>query len=80
MKIYSNQNVNAEQVTPFPDEVHATEQDWWMIYDADTKVITIEPLQCSGYTSSPMTMVIADTKEELEKYIADHGLILDSSG
>jgi len=74
MKIYSNQNVNAEQVIPFPDEVHTTEQDWWMIYNADTKLITIEPLQCSGYTSSPFTMVISDRKEELDQYIADHGL------
>ena len=74
MKIYSNQNVNVEQVIPFPDEVHTTDQEWWMIYDADTKVIVIEPLQCSGYTSSPFTMVIADTREELEQYITDHGL------
>ena len=74
MKIYPNQNVNVEQVIPFPDEVHTTDQEWWMIYDADTRVIVIEPLQCSGYTSSPFTMVIADTKEELEQYITDHGL------
>jgi hypothetical protein len=74
MRIYSNQNINAEHVIPFPDEVHTTEQEWWMIYNADTKVIVIEPLQCSGYTSSPFTMVIADTKEELDQYIADHGL------
>ncbi|NBX72380.1 hypothetical protein EBQ91_05670 [bacterium] len=79
MKIYSNQNVNAEQIIPFPDEVHTTELDWWMIYDADTKVITIQPLQCSGYTSSPLTMVIADTEEELEQYIADHGLKIGDS-
>lgn len=76
MKIYSNQNVNVEQVIPFPDEVHTTDQEWWMIYDADTKVIVIEPLQCSGYTSSPFTMVIADTEKELEQYIIDNGLIL----
>jgi len=79
MKIYSNQNVNAEQIIPFPDEVHTTELDWWMIYDADTKVITIQPIQCSGYTSSPLTMVIADTEEELEQYIADHALKIGDS-
>ena len=45
MKIYPNQNVNVEQVIPFPDEVHTTDQEWWMIYDADTRVIVIEPLQ-----------------------------------
>jgi len=75
MKIYSNQNVNAEHVIPFPDEVHSTEQDWWIIYDADNKIIVVEPLQCAGYTSSHLTMVIADTQEELEQYIQDHGLI-----
>ena len=74
MKIYSNQNVNAEQIIPFPDEVHTTELDWWMIYDADTKVITIQPVQCSGYTSSPLTMVIADTEEKLEQYVIDNKL------
>jgi hypothetical protein len=74
MKIYSNQILGAEWVIPFPDEVHTTEQDWWMIYDADTKVITIKPFQCFGYTSSPMTMVISDTKEELDQYIIDNEL------
>jgi len=75
MKIYSNQNVYVEQVIPFPDEVYTTELDWWMIYDADTKVITVDPLQCCGFTSSPYTMVIADSQTELEVYITDHGLI-----
>ena len=74
MKIYSNQNVNVKQIIPFPDEVHTTELDWWMIYDADTKVIAIQPLQCSGHTSSPLTMVVADSHEELEQYILDHAL------
>jgi|GEM_PF-604315 len=75
MKIYSNQNVNVEQVIPFPDEVHTTDQEWWMIYDADTKVIAIEPLQCSGYTSSSFTMVISNTEEELLEYIKQNNLI-----
>jgi len=77
MKIYSNQNINAEYVIPFPDEVHTAEEDWWIIYDADTKLIVIEPLQCSGYTSSPFTMVIADTKEELDQYIVDNKLLFN---
>lgn len=75
MKVYSNQILDSEWVIPFPDELHTTELDWWMIYDADTKTITIEPLQCFGYTSSPLTMVIADTYEALNQYIADHALI-----
>jgi len=77
MKIYSNQILGAEHVIPFPDEVHTTELDWWMIYDADTKVILIEPLQCSGYTSGPTTMVISDTKEELDQYIIDNKLLFN---
>lgn len=74
MKIYSNQNVNVEHVIPFSAEVHTTEQDWWMIYDADNKIILVEPLNCAGYTSSPLTMVVADSKEELNQYIVDNNL------
>lgn len=74
IRIYTNQNLNNEEIIPSPYEVQTTEQDWWMIYDADTKEIVVEPQQCSGYTSSPFTMVIADTKEELDQYIVDNGL------
>jgi hypothetical protein len=74
IKIYSNQ-IKSEKIIPSPEEVHTTEQDWWMIYDASTKQIVIEPQQCSGYTSSPLTMVIADTLEELEQYIAENNLV-----
>jgi len=48
-----------------------------MIYNADTKVIVIEPLQCSGYTSSPFTMVISDAKEELDQYIIENKLLFN---
>ena len=74
IKIYSSQ-ISTEEVIPFPDQVHTTDQNWWMIYDATTKQIVVEPMQCSGYTSGPLTMVIADTKEELEQYIKDNSLI-----
>jgi hypothetical protein len=33
------------------------------------------PQQCSGYTSSHLTIVVADTKEECDQYIADNELI-----
>jgi hypothetical protein len=46
-----------------------------MIYDAISKQIVVEPMQCSGYTSSPLTIVVADTKEECDQYIADNELI-----
>jgi hypothetical protein len=74
IRIYTNQVLDNQEVIPFPSEVETTQQDWWMIYDADTKVITIKPFQCSGYTSSPLTMVISDTKEELNQYIIDNEL------
>jgi hypothetical protein len=71
-KIYTNQNINNEEVVPFTSEVQTTDQDWWMIYDAVTMDLLIEPQQCSGFTSSPFTMVISDNKEELEQYIIDN--------
>jgi hypothetical protein len=77
IRIYTNQVSDNQEVIPFPSEVETTEKDWWMIYDADTKVIAIEPLQCSGYTSGPLTMVISDTKEELDQYIIDNKLLFN---
>jgi hypothetical protein len=74
IKIYSNQIIS-EEVIPFPNEVYTTDQNWWMIYDAATKQVAVEPMQCSGCTSSPLTIVVADSKEELEQYIADNELI-----
>jgi hypothetical protein len=74
IKIYTKQ-LEAEEIISSPDKVYTTEQDWWMIYDATTKQIIVEPQQCSGYTSSPLAMVIADAIEELEQYIADNNLI-----
>ena len=71
-KIYTNQNINNEEVIPFPSEVQTTDQDWWMIYDVDTKELTVPPQQCSGFTSSPFTMVVSDSKEELDQYIVDN--------
>jgi len=68
-KIYTNQNINNEEVVPFPSEVQTTDQDWWMIYNSDTKELVVNPQQCSGLTSSPFTMVVSDNKEELEQYI-----------
>lgn len=79
IKIYSNQNINSEAVISSPQEVHTTELDWWMIYDADTKVIILAPQQCLGYTSSPLTMVVADSKEECDQYITDNDLVYSNN-
>jgi hypothetical protein len=74
IKIYSNQE--KPDVVPMVDGISTNETEWWMIYDAVTNKVIIPPLQCAGGTSSPYTMVIADTEEELNQYILDNGLIL----
>jgi hypothetical protein len=74
IKVYSKQ-LDTEEVISSSDEVCTTEQDWWMIYDATTKQIITEPQQCSGYTSSPLTIIVADAKEKLELYIVNNDLI-----
>jgi hypothetical protein len=70
IKIYSNQNLTS------PQNVHTTEEDWWMVFDPASKNVVVQPQQCSGYTSSPLTMVIAETKDELNQYIIDNDLII----
>ena len=57
-----------------PQNFLTNDDQWWIIYDSLTKKILVEPQQCSGYTSSPFTMVTGDTKEELEQYILDNEL------
>ncbi len=57
-----------------PSNLLTTENEWWFIFSED-KHIVVEPLQCSGGTSSPHTMVVADTLEELEQYITENELI-----
>lgn len=74
IRLYSNQE--EPDVAPMVDGVNTTETEWWMIYDANTFQVIIPPQQCSGGTSSPFTMVIAETREELEQYIQDNNLIL----
>jgi hypothetical protein len=74
IKIYSNQE--KPDVVPMVDGVFTNEVEWWMIYDAVTNKVIIPPLQCYGGTSSPYTMVISDTEEELNQFIVENGLIL----
>jgi hypothetical protein len=70
IKVYSNQNSTS------PQNVHTTEEDWWMIFDPASKNVIVMPQQCSGYTSSPLTMVVAENKDELNQYIIDNSLII----
>lgn len=58
-----------------PKNVETNQDQWWFVYEEPSKNVIVEPQQCSGYTSGPHTMVIADTKEECDQYIADNNLI-----
>jgi len=60
------------QILLQPKDVLTNEVQWWFIYNSDTKEIVVAPQQCSGYTSSPFAMVVADTKEELDQYIIEN--------
>jgi hypothetical protein len=57
-----------------PSNVVTNESVWWFIFDNSNKTIIIDPMQCCGITSSPFTMVIADTKEEADQFISDNGI------
>ena len=57
-----------------PQNFLTAEDQWWMVFESETKKILVEPQQCSGYTSSPFTLAVADSKEELEQYILDNEL------
>lgn len=74
IKLYSNQE--KPDVVPMVGGVITTDTEWWMIYDANTLQVIIPPQQCAGGTSSPYTMAIADSLEELEQHIQENGLIL----
>ena len=58
------------------NNIETTQEQWWMLYNDETKIVIEGPFQCSGYTSSPNVMVIADTEEELLTYIEENKLIV----
>jgi hypothetical protein len=55
-----------------PVNVITTSEQWWFIVN-NNKGIIESPVQSFGATSSPYTMIVADTLEECEQYIIDHG-------
>jgi hypothetical protein len=59
-----------------PQDYITDDNIWWMIFDASSGNVIIAPNTCSGGTSSPFTMVTADTEEELNSYIVNNGLTL----
>lgn len=59
--------------------IEVSQEQWWMLYDDETKILIECPLQCSGVTTSPHIMVIANSEEELLTYIEENGLIVPSN-
>jgi len=62
------------------DNIKTTQDQWWMLYNESTKIVFEGPMQCSGSTTSPHIMVIADTEEELLVFIGENGLIIPVDG
>lgn len=58
------------------NNIETTQEQWWMLYNDETKIVIEGAFQCSGYTSSSNVMVIADTEEELLTYIEENKLIV----
>lgn len=56
------------------DNIVTTQEQWWILYNDETKIILQGPFQCGGHTFSPHIMVIADTEEELLTYIEENSL------
>jgi len=61
-----------------PKNIKTNQDQWWFLYEEASKNIIVEPQQCSGSASGPRTIVVADTKEELDQYIMDNGLKLST--
>jgi hypothetical protein len=62
------------QIIPQPLDILTDNNQWWFIYNNDTKTILQKPLQCVGKTSSPHIMVVADTEQECVDYIIQNNL------
>lgn len=60
-------------------DIMTDENDWWMIYDDESKEVFAGLLQLKTRTNcivDTLIMVIADSKEELLTYITDNGLTI----
>jgi hypothetical protein len=60
------------------DNIETTSEQWWIIYNDETKTVIMGPMQCLGRVVSPHIMVIADTEEEILTYIKENDLIIPS--
>ena len=59
------------------DNIETTQDQWWMVYNESAQTVSAGPLQCSGITTSPDVMIIADTEEEVLEFIEQEGLALE---
>jgi len=57
-----------------PNQHFTSQEEWWLVYDSSTRNIIVELQQCTGFTSSPFTMVTSDSLQEIEEYIIDNNL------
>ncbi len=63
-------------VYPQPNiEITTKNDEWWLAFDNITKKIFFSPRQLNGFTPGILTLVVADTKEELDQYITENNLI-----
>ena len=58
--------------------IEVTQDRWAMLYEQESKNITMEPQQASGFYNVVDVLVVADTKEELDQYIVDNELVYSS--
>ncbi len=58
------------------DNIEVTPEQWWFLYNEETKIIIEGPEQCCGSITSPDSLIIGDTEEELDQYIIDNDLII----
>jgi len=56
--------------------IEITENQWVMLYEEESKNILIEPQQSSGFYTAVDILVVADSKEECEQFIADSNLFI----
>ena len=61
-----------------PNKIQTDDLKYWIIYNKNTSTLILEPIHCSGITSSPYTMVVFDTEEECMNYILENNLTSDN--
>ena len=57
-----------------PTEVDVSADEWWFVFDPASKTLVVPPCQCSGKIFTPFILCVADTREECEAYVAQHGI------